>query len=213
MRGQAHIRAGLVATIALLAVTLVVLLVNLAPMMANARPHRQPAAEVRRGVTSAVSLLDATERAEKRIAAWAQDAVLVRAEASWYLSGGWERIDRPPVAWAFYYYSASESCLASVVIDDDVLLWVPPLEIPIVPRSLTIYPPDYGIDVTWQTFRAAGAEAFLKAHPEAQVSFRLQQVGERPAWLVSAFDAGEFFRVTIDAQSGIVIPEEPSPDS
>jgi hypothetical protein len=208
---DAHPRArmALIAFIVIMAAVLTFLLLNLAPLVAGGEPAQPQLRRVRSSVTSSVSLEDAGKRAATRVRSWAPDAVLVRVEGAWYVTPGWEQVTVPPVAWSFYYYSPAERSLAAAVIDDDLLLWVPPFVIPSAPRPLTGYPPAYGAEGAWLTFRAAGADLFLRQHPEAQVHFRLQGGPEAAAWSVSAFDTGEYFRVVIDSGSGQVLtPEE-----
>lgn len=208
MDTHSPVRAGLIAVILIMAAALAVLLFNLVPLFAGVEPVQPPLRKVRSSVTSAVSLEDAGGRATGRALAWAPDVIPVRVEGAWYLTSGWEKVNAPPVAWSFYFYSRAENSLACVVIDDDALLWVPPFEIPTEPRELTGYPPAYGADSAWLTFRAAGGDLFLRQHPDAQINFRLQTGAEVPVWTVSAFDEGEYIRVSIDAQTGMVLPSQ-----
>ncbi|MCU0520058.1 MAG: PepSY domain-containing protein [Anaerolineae bacterium] len=205
MESRSAARPVLIVVILLLVVTLLLLLWNLAPLVgADSRTGAQPRVTLR-GVTSNVSLADAHARAGDRAAAWAADAYLVRAEAAWYLTPGQAGMAVPPVAWAFTYFSKATASLAGVVIDDDTTLWVPPFEIPMVPTPLGSGVPAYGVDTAWLSFRAAGGDAFVREHPEAQVSFRLQQSEGRPVWTVSAYADGEFTEVRLDAVSGSVL--------
>lgn len=201
-------RTGLIVVILIMAAVLAVLLFNLLPLLAGAEPAQPAVRKVRSSVTSAVSLQDAGDRAAARVQEWTPDAQLVRVEGTWYITRGWEQFNVPPVAWGFYYYARSQNSLVSVFIDDDEVLWVPPFEIPTTPRSLTDYPPAYGADSAWLTFRAAGGDLFLRQHPQAQVTLRLQAGDEGPAWTISAFDEGEFTRVVIDAQTGLIIQSQ-----
>jgi hypothetical protein len=208
MDAHAPLRTALIAFILLMAIALAVLVLNMVPLLASVEPAQPALRRVRSSVTSSVSLEDAGTRAATRARTWATDAALVRVEGAWYVTPGWERVMVPPVAWSFYFYSPAERSMVAVVIDDDVLLWVPPFELQVEPRSLTGYPPSYGAYNAWLTFRAAGADLFLRQHPEAQVHFRLQDGPGGPAWSVSAFDEGEYIRVTIDPHSGLVLPQE-----
>ena len=205
MESRSAARPVLIVVILLLVVTLLLLLWNLAPLVgADSRTGSQPRVTLR-GVTSNISLVDAHARAEKRAAAWSPDAYLVRAEAAWYLAPGQVEMTVPPVAWAFSYFSRATASLAGVVIDDDITLWVPPFEIPMVPTPLGDGVPAYGVDTAWLSFRAAGGDDFVQAHPEAQISFRLQQSEGRPVWSVSAHADGEFMDIRLDAVSGAVL--------
>jgi len=83
---------------------------------------------------------------------------------------------------------------------------VPPLEISYTPRSIPALP-QYGVEVAWLSFRAAGGEAFLQAHPEAMVSLRLRPYEHGGiVWSVAAFDGRDYLEVLIDAESGAVLP-------
>lgn len=207
MDAHAPLRTALIAFILLMAAALAVLVFNMVPLFASVEPAQPPMRRVRASVTSSVSLEDAAVRAATRAHTWAADAALVRVEGAWYVTPGWERVMVPPVAWSFYFYSRAERSMVAVVIDDDVLLWVPPFELQVEPRTLTGYPPGYGAGDAWLTFRAAGADLFLRQYPEAQVHFRLQDGPEGPAWSISAFDTGEYFRVAIDPHSGMVLSQ------
>ncbi len=204
VNARAPSRAGLFVAIVLLTAILIVLLLNLIPLVAEARIVPDERRSINRGVTSYVGLADAAHRARERAQAWAGDAELVRAEAAWYIAPGWESVDSPPVAWVFNYYSSASSSLASVVIDDDNLLWVPAFEIPVVPAALAAFPPAQGVDVAWLSFLAAGGETFLYAHSDAQVSFRLQQKAAGPSWTVTAYGGDELMQVVLNAQTGVV---------
>jgi hypothetical protein len=208
MDAQSRVRTVLIAFILIMTATFAYLLLNLVPLFAGAEPVEPQLRKVRSFVTSAIPLEDAGTRAASRVKTWAPDAVLVRVEGAWYITPGWEQMRVPPVAWSFYYYSPAEKSLAAVVIDDEQLLWVPPFAIPVEPRPLSAYPPSYGAGEAWLTFRAAGADLFLRQHPEAQVHFRLQAGPEAAAWTVAAFDTGEYIRVTIDPDTGQVLPTE-----
>ncbi|MGC9469169.1 MAG: hypothetical protein ACP5HS_11300 [Anaerolineae bacterium] len=208
MESKSSVRVGLILFILVLAVILVVLLVNLMPLMANADVGRQSAPTARTGVTSQVALTDAEARARVRALEWTEDVKLVRAEAAWYPQQNWREVETPPVAWAFYYYSPGARAVSSIVIDDDDLLWTTPFEIPTPPRAIDGFPPQYDIDVAWISFRAAGGDEFLRGHPSAQVSFRLQPKDGRPLWTVSAFSEGDYFAIQVDAESGAVVLNE-----
>ena len=199
------IRIALIAVILILAAILAILLINVVPMAltdsAIAKGQRRV---TRSSVTSSVPLAEAAARAQARALEWTRDAVSVRAEAAWAVEGGWTGVQTPPLAWSFTFYSPSAESVAVVVIDDETTLWVPPFEIPVVPTPLGEGLPAHGIETAWLSFRAAGGDAFLEAHPQSQVTFRLQQRAGRPVWTVSAFDEGDFTDVRIDAQSGVV---------
>ena len=96
-----------------------------------------------------------------------------------------------------------------MVVGREQLYWIPPLEISYTPKSIPALPP-YGVDVAWLSFRAAGGEQFLQAHPQAMVGFRLRPY-ERGGivWSVAAYDGQDYLEVLIDANSGAVLPLSP----
>ena len=196
-------RGGLIALIVLLIAVLVVLAIGLVPLVADFTVVPEMDA-VRQEVTSAVSLEDAGARARERAEVWAADAVLVRVESSWYAVPGWQDMTVPPLAWGFLFYSPADGTLATIVVDDTELLWVPPAAIPVVPAAIETFPPAYAPDLAWVTFLAAGGEAFILDHPQAQVTFRLGPGNGGLMWTVSAFHDGARVEVTLDADSGIV---------
>jgi hypothetical protein len=209
MDTQSTSRALLIGVIVCLIVLVAVLLWNLAPLLSAQGSTASRPQAVHRGVTSAVMLPDAFLRAQARAADWAGDAYLVRAEAAWYIAEEWTRVEAPQVAWAFTYFSPAAASLASVVINDSATLWVPPFEVTITPTPLGDALPAHGVETAWLSFRAAGGDAFLTAHPGSQVTFRLQQRDGRPTWSVSAFGDGDFMEIRIDAQSGVVSRPDP----
>ncbi len=205
MESRSAARPALVLVILALTGVLALLLWNLAPLVdAHNRMGARPRV-IRRGVTSVVGLAEAHVRAQERAAGWANDAYLVRVEAAWYLTPGQAATSNPPVAWAFTYFSPAGSSLAGVVIDDDSTLWVPPFEIPMVPTPLGGELPPHGVETAWLSFRAAGGDDFVQQHPEAQVTFRLQQHEGQPTWAVSAYAEDRFVDVKVDAISGAVL--------
>jgi len=204
LESQAGVRWGLIALILLLVAVVVVLLINLVPLVADLSPGSEPDT-VRQEVTSTVSLEDAGARALARAETWAADAVLVRVESSWYAEPGWQDMTVPPLAWGFLFYSPSEGTLATVVVDDTELLWVPPVAIPVVPVAIETFPPACAPDLVWVAFLAAGGATFVQEHPQAQVTFRLKPGNAGPVWTVSAFQDDAGVEVSLDAHSGIVI--------
>jgi hypothetical protein len=207
MQEKSPLRTGLIILILLLTGVLAFLLFNMMPLLADSSSTARAMPRVRSSITSQVSLPEASDRASERAQRWTQDAKLVKAQGVWYMMGGWDAFETPPVAWTFYYYSPSTKKLATVTIDDENLLWVQPFEIPRGPHALSAFPPNFGSDVAWLSFRAAGGEEFLQTHSRAQVSFHLQEQ-DSLVWIVTAFDESDYMKVTIDAQTGIVLGQE-----
>lgn len=208
MKSRAPIRTGLILIILLLLATLGILMVNLVPLLANgdALPRNVPT--VRNIVTSQVNLVDAAARATERAQVWSEEAEMVQAKAAWVIPSVWKEYEIPPVAWTFYYYAPSTKNLAVVVIDDDTTLWVPPFEISIAPNILKTFPPPSEVDLAWLSFRGAGGDQFLEEHPQSQVNFHLKQQENALIWIVSAFDENDYLKVTINAETGVVVSQE-----
>ncbi len=203
--GNTLVRTGLILLILSLTVVIAVLVFNLAPLLGQRNHAVATPPPPRQGlVTSRTTLADAALLAEERARDWAEDATLVRAEGNWIASPGWQRVDVPPIVWAFSYYSPSRGELAAVTIRDGEILWVPPRAIPIIPQPLVDFPPASGADAVWLSFRAANGEAFLRDHPNTQVRFVLQSREGAPTWTVSARQDSGQVQVNMDARSGVV---------
>ncbi len=169
-------------------------------------PSQSQDTELWQGGASTLTMVESVQRAEPEARAWAGDAVLVRAEAAWRTPSDWQTVDRPEVAWSLYYYSAAEQALVSVVVSEASLFWVPPMEMFTAPTPIQPFPPAYGIDKVWLSFRAAGGEGFLREHPKALIDFRLRHREDMGVvWVVSALHDGAHFEVSVDAQSGLVV--------
>jgi hypothetical protein len=153
---------------------------------------------------SGLTLAESARQAETSAHTWADDIMLIRAEAAWRPGEAGRQIEMPPVTWSFYYYSPSAHELMSVVVAKEQLFRVPAFPISYDPQTIPALPP-FGADVAWLSFRAAGGDAFLRAHPEAMVDFHLLPNDGSVVWRVSAFQGGDFLEVLIDAQSGAVI--------
>ncbi|MBN2392124.1 MAG: hypothetical protein JXR84_15460 [Anaerolineae bacterium] len=155
---------------------------------------------------SQMTLEQSAQRADARAKSWAEDVVLIRAEAPWRPGAAGLQTETPPVTWSFFYYSPATRELAGVVVGREQLYWVPPLELSYMPKSIPALPP-FGVDVAWLSFRAAGGEEFLRVHPEAMVDFRLRpHESGNIVWSVAAFDGQDYLEVLIDANSGAVLP-------
>ncbi|MBN1875661.1 MAG: hypothetical protein JXA33_15655 [Anaerolineae bacterium] len=159
---------------------------------------------------SNVPLAEGAQRAGDRATQWAADAILVRAEAAWRSGVDGLQIETPALSWSFYYYSPDTRSLASVgVATEQKVFWVPPVEIPSLPEVISVFPPPYGVDVAWLSFRAAGGDAFLQQYPNALVNFQLYQSQELLVWSVSAMDEDAYSGILLDALSGSVISLTP----
>jgi hypothetical protein len=199
-------RIGLGVLILVLLVTLALILLSLLNVVGTpttAAPTGKT--QIWRAADSGLTLEASAQQAEARAQTWAADAVLIRAEAAWRPGTEGRQLDMPPVTWSFYYYSPAMRALATVVVGRDQLFWVPPLEISYAPKSVPALP-QYGIEVAWLSFRAAGGEDFLSKHPEAMVDFRLRPHTNGVVWSVAAFEGKDYLEVLIDAESGAVLP-------
>ena len=198
------VRIALGALIMVLAVTLALILLNLFKI--TTAPKALPRSETQIWVAkdARMTLEEAMQPAEARARTWANDVVLIRAEAAWRPGETWTQTEVPPVTWSFYYYARSKRALKSFVIGREQILEVPPIEISYVPKFIPALPP-FGINVAWLSFRAAGGDDFLHAHPQAMVDFRLMPKDERVIWRVSAFEGMDYLEELIDAESGAVL--------
>ncbi len=136
---------------------------------------------------------------------WAADAVLIRAEATWRPTGEWMTTESPPVSWTYLYFSASEGAVKSVSVRGEQLFDTPATDVPNQPRSLAAFPPATPVESAWLTFRAAGGEEFLKTHENAAVQLQLQATAEGDRWVISAFNQEANMRVTIHADTGLLL--------
>ncbi len=158
------------------------------------------------GVSAPPPLEMSVQKAGERAAAWQRDAVLVRVEASFRPGTRWLEAQTLPVTWLFTYYSPSARALATVGINAEKVLWIPPQEVLEPPQALPSFPPPYGVDKMWLTFQGAGGEEFIRQHPGAMVHIALQMENGTPVWEVSAVEENAHFSVRIHAETGIVLP-------
>lgn len=158
------------------------------------------------GIAAPVPLETGAQKAGERAAAWQPDAVLVRVEASFRPGTQYQDVLQLPVTWSYTFYSPSADALATVAVNAEKMLWIPPTEVPQPLRPLAPFPPSYGVGRMWMTFRGAGGEEFLRQHPGAVVSICLR-MGERESiWEVNAVDGEASLAVRISAETGIVLP-------
>lgn len=157
------------------------------------------------GVVAPLPLGDAARQANDRAGAWQEDAALIRVEASWRPGPRWLDHDVPPVAWSFYYYSPAAGAVATVAVDAEHTMWVPPVVVARPPALLDSFPPAYGIEMVWLTFRAAGGRAFIEEHPNASVAFRLQTEDGQAIWRVAAIEGDAHLVVRMSADTGVVL--------
>lgn len=205
MQQDSVVRVGLIVAIVVLMGVVGFLSLRLVPLLATVDAAPQATAPARPGlVTSTTPLVEAATLAEARAKAWSEDATLVRAEGSWVASAGWQQVAHPPVAWSFTYYAPSRGQLASASVRDETVLWVQPRAIPIVPATLSAFPPAYSVDAAWISFLAAEGDELLKAHPGLVVHFVLQPNDGAATWTVSARQDETLVQVTMDAQAGTV---------
>lgn len=201
MESPSRIRVALIVLNVLLVGGLVVVALKLLPFLGD-RDTTEP---VRQAVTATVSWSEGGQRAQDRAWAWVADAELVRVEASWYVTPDWRQLALPPLVWGFVYYSPSERMLATVAVEDDDVLWAPPVPIPVVPESIEGFPPAYGPELAWISFKGAGGVGFLEVHPEAEVVFRMQNEASGLVWTIVASEGTSRHQAVIDAQSGTVL--------
>ncbi len=189
----------------LIAMLITLFLGNVLTLSTPATPARTTDEGTWAGKGEGLALDVAASQAAARAHLWAQDAFLVRAEATWRPGSARKVEHLPPLVWSFYYYSPSESSLASVAVTNTRSFWVPPMEIPTPPPRLTTFPPPTSADIAWLSFRAAGGDTFLRDHPDALVYLRLRQWEGRTTWEIAAVHHGQRHAALVDAQSGRVI--------
>jgi len=156
------------------------------------------------GLAPPIPLRDAEGRAAERAGRWASDARLFKVQASWRPPADMLQVEKLPVAWSFYYYSANQAEVAVVTVNGDKVFWAPPIAITSSPSALSVFPPVHGAESAWVSFQAAGGEAFLREHADALVQYRLRRTDEGIHWTVFAFGGGDHFEVVVDAETGLV---------
>ncbi|MBN1487114.1 MAG: hypothetical protein JW981_05685 [Anaerolineae bacterium] len=152
-----------------------------------------------------VTLEEANQRAASKIQSWQADAQLAWAEATWRPDTDWKQVITPQVAWTLCYYSPSQQQVACVSISGEKVFWVPPVPLAEAPSTLQTFPPAYGLNVAWLSFRAAGGDTFIHSHPGCILDLRLQQEGDLMIWRVSALHQQKQLDIRVDAQTGTVI--------
>ncbi|OQA22315.1 MAG: hypothetical protein BWY63_00887 [Chloroflexi bacterium ADurb.Bin360] len=157
------------------------------------------------GLAPPIDYAAAEQTAHVKAQAWAADATLIRAEATWRPTGEWITTESPPVSWTYIYYAASESAVKSVSMRGEQLFDTPATEVPNAPRGLNEFPPATPVESAWLTFRAAGGEEFLKTNENAAVQLQLQATPEGDRWVISAFNPTAKHQVTIDATTGLLL--------
>jgi len=109
-------RVGLGVLIMALLLALAFLLLNILYTV-NAPTNAAPRGRMQlwRAQDSGMTLEESMQQAEVRARGWADDIVLVRAEAPWRPGAAGRDVDTPPVTWSFYYYSPTMRELVAVV--------------------------------------------------------------------------------------------------
>jgi hypothetical protein len=177
----------------------------------GAGPERGPSPTPWVGAAPAVALSDGEAMARESARAWAADAALLKAEAMWQPAGGWVEVDSPPVSWSYYYYSVGGRAITAVAVHGERAFVAPAVQVSHVPATLRVFPPPQGDAVAWLSFRGAGGDDFLAAHPGAIVQLTLRQAGQ-PVWLVAAYTPEDRLEVAVDATSGLVLSSERAPN-
>lgn len=159
------------------------------------------------GLSPLVDFTEAETRARARAQEWSSDVRLVMVEGSWRPTPDWLQTEYLPISWSYTYYSSAQQAMATVGINGEQVMWVPPFPAGQARPAITPLPVPQGPHVAWLSFRAAGGEAFLRAHPNATVKFVLRQAEAGPQWdVLSVADNGESFKVKVDALSGALMP-------
>lgn len=172
-------------------------------------PTPEPVAVKWAGLTSPTSLAEAETKASLKAQDWQADAELIKVEASWRPGPDLVTVTTPLVGWVFYYYSPNQGAIVTVSVRDTKLFLGPAIDIPGVPRSLTPFPPEHGIETAWLNFRAGGGGKFLQEHNEALVHYQLKPTTNGPVWEIAAIIEKEVFRLAVDASSGLIVTPSP----
>ncbi|MBC7226284.1 MAG: hypothetical protein H5T61_03530 [Thermoflexales bacterium] len=158
------------------------------------------------GLASPLPPEQAFQKAWERAREWQPDAVLVRVEASWRPGERWLEVRTLPVTWLFTFYSSAARALATVSVNAEKTYWIPPVEVAYAPRPLPAFPPPYGVDRMWMTFRAAGGEEFVRQYPDALIHIVLQVGEEGTVWQMDAVGVERSLKVRMSAETGVLIP-------
>jgi hypothetical protein len=141
---------------------------------------------------------------------WQPDAELVGATTSWQLAGG-DRLTLHRPAWSFSFYSPAARQVQVVTVDQQGAQAGPQQTVDIPPQRAGL---DWHLDSDdlLLTFLSYGGQAFINAHPNANVHVQLKGEGiGRSVWYITAVDpvARQSLFVGVDALSRQVVLSNP----
>lgn len=189
----------------LLAVVLVNLLIY-GGMWLLSREGRQAGASLELAVGEALELRPAHDQALALALAWQADAQLVGATTSWLVASG-DRLTLQRPAWSFSFYSPAAHQMQILTVDAQGAQAGRQEPLRVAPREVA---PDWnlGSDDLLLTFLSYGGEAFIAAHPNANIHLQLKgDKSGRSIWYITAVDpvAQQSLLVGVDARSRQIV--------
>lgn len=166
-------------------------------------PVRRPPALM---AVEPLELRAAYEQAQALALAWQLDAQLSGVTTSWQLSSG-DQLTMHRPAWSFSFYSPGARQVQVVAVDQRGAQAALQGPVDVAPQHVE---PDWNLDSQdlLVTFLSYGGEAFLSAHPRANIHLQLKGEGAgRSIWYVTAVDpvARQTVIVGVDARSRQVV--------
>jgi hypothetical protein len=156
-----------------------------------------------------MELRDAYKQALNAALGWQSDVQIVGVTTSWRLSGGDTLSLNRPV-WSFNFYSPGARLMQLVTMDEWVAAFGPQQTASVVPQPVM---PDWDLnsDELLLLFLSYGGEAFMKAHPGANIHLQLKadETG-RSVWAITAVDPvlRDSLLVRVDARTRRIVPSE-----
>jgi hypothetical protein len=137
---------------------------------------------------------------------WQPDAELVGATTSWRLAGG-DRLTLHRPAWSFSFYSPAARQVQVVTVNQQGAQAGPQQAVDMPPQRAGL---DWHLDSDdlLLTFLSYGGQAFINAHPSANIHVQLKGEGiGRSTWYITAIDpvTRQSLLVGVDALSRQVV--------
>lgn len=160
---------------------------------------------------AALELQDAYQQALTFAWAWQADAYVTGVTTSWHLAAGDAlTLERP--AWSFRFYSPAMAQVQIVTVDGRGAQAGPLQPVRSAPQNVN---PDWGLDSDdlLLIFMSYGGQAFMSAHPAANIHAQLKAEGpSRFTWYITAIDPAsrQSLLVAVDALTRQVVLGEPN---
>jgi hypothetical protein len=159
----------------------------------------------------ALAVQDAYQQALTLAWAWQADAYLAGATTSWQLATG-DALTLQRPAWSFRFYSPGMAQTQVVTVDGRGPEAGPVQPVRSAPQNVN---PDWGLDSDdlLLTFMSYGGQAFMAAHPMANIHAQLKAEGPSQfIWYITAIDAAsrQSLLVGVDALTRQVLFGEPN---